>query len=140
MKEDKEIALSHSDINGNYQFQVSPQAYVLVAFKEGHLPFVHDINLSHGSTLDIILHDAPRTGMLTLKSISSTTEGSANISLRHNVVDLSYELVGINIAGGFDQVIRLPKGTYTGYANYNGYVQTHTLEISDENLDWIVVF
>lgn len=140
MKEDEEIALSYSDINGNYQFQVSPQAYVLVAYKEGYLPFVSDINLSRGSTLDIILQDAPSTGMLTLKSISSTIEGSASISLRHNVADLSYELVGINIASGFNQVIKLPKGTYTGYASYNGHIQTHTLEISDENLDWVVVF
>jgi hypothetical protein len=119
---------------------VDPQEYILAAYKEGYLPFVRDINLSRGSTLDIILQNAPSTGTLTLKSISSTTEGSARISLRHNFANLSYELFGINISSGFNQVIRLPQGTYTGYASYNGHIQTRLLEISDENLDWIVVF
>lgn len=139
-KADEEITLSYSDINGSYQFQVDPQEYILAAYKEGYLPFVRDINLSRGSTLDIILQNAPSTGTLTLKSISSTTEGSARISLRHNFANLSYELFGINISSGFNQVIRLPQGTYTGYASYNGHIQTRLLEISDENLDWIVVF
>lgn len=131
-------AVSYSDINGSYQFHVDPQAYVLVAYKEGYLPFVRDINLTGTSIMDVVLQDAFDTGTLTLKAISSTAESSVRISLRHEQADLPYELVSINISSGYNEAIRLPKGRYTGYSSYNS--QTQILQISDENLDWIIVF
>ncbi len=134
-------AVCYCDSNGSCQFQVEPQAYILVAYKEGYLPFVRDINLSRESALDITLLDALRTGTLKFEAISGTIEGSAAVSLWQNSSDFLYELVGINITSGFNRMLRLPEGIYTGYASHNGHTQTQIINIKNgENLDWVVVF
>lgn len=134
-------AVSFSDTKGNYHFHVEENAYILVAYKEGYLPLVSDLNLTRESTLDITLAEARETGTLTLKAISGTIEGSARISLRQNLSGRSYELVGINISSGFNEVLRIPQGVYSSHADYDGRIQSQEISIgSGDNLEWVTVF
>lgn len=134
-------AVSFSDTKGNYHFHVKENTYILVAYKEGYLPLVSDLNLTRQSRLDITLNEARDTGTLTLKAISGTIEGSARISLRQNLADLSYELIGINISSGFNEVLRIPQGVYSSHAEYDGRTQSQEISISNgDNLEWVTVF
>ena len=134
-------AVSFSDAEGNYHFHAQANDYILVAYKEGYLPFVRDLNLTRESTLNISLDQARETGTLTLKAISGTIEGSARISLRKDSEQFSYELISIYISSGFNEILRIPQGAYKSHADYNGHRQSQEITIGNgDNLEWVTVF
>lgn len=137
-------AVSYSDLNGSYRLRVDPREYILVAYKGGYLPFADDMNLSaeENRTFDITLNEALRRGTLTLRTTGDYTEESAKVSIEQNLSGLRYEVMGFNISSGFDGLITLPEGNYTGIARLDeNRTQMKDINITNGGtVDWTVSF
>ena len=134
-------AASYSDINGSYRLQGDAENYILVAYKEGYLPFVQDINLSADTSLDITLDDANNTGTLTIDTSFTDGDDSAKVSIQQNVSGLLYEVISFNIASGFSKVLTLPEGNYTGVVSYEELSEREDINITNGgNVDWTINF